>query len=268
MICKMCGKDFMDYAKFCPYCGSEVIKEDYTEILDALSLLLNGANPLTGEVINYNELCMDEEYVKLITLLYKSLSNVKKTNRKSGRDRFGKIESVNRFNRNTNKLLTELKAWRTGISMEKHLPAYTVFSDDDLYNIANGDICKKEQLLLIKGMGESKYDQYGDDIFDIIKPFIKDSDEDYLEEILNKVKMIKEHKERAKANLRAKYPNIGKSWSKEDDENLKNEFEKNPTLNFSYYAQMFGRSSDGIKARLRRLHLIAYDDERKEYYII
>ena len=52
------------------------------------------------------------------------------------------------------------------------LPAYCVFSDAELYNIAMSDILCKEDLLLVKGISQKRYELFGDEIMGILKEYM------------------------------------------------------------------------------------------------
>ena len=83
-----------------------------------------------------------------------------------------KPRSVNRLNRPTEEIFEELREWRLYISRLFELPAYTIFSDADLYEIAACDAVCKDDLLLANGMGPKKYEQFGDAVFQIISHYI------------------------------------------------------------------------------------------------
>lgn len=66
-----------------------------------------------------------------------------------------------------------LRSWRYSVACERGVPAFYVFSDKTLRNLAEARPRKKEDLLTVKGIGKGKYCEYGDDIYNIICSFQK-----------------------------------------------------------------------------------------------
>ena len=67
-------------------------------------------------------------------------------------------------------MFEELRKWRWDKTKElKYYNAYIVFTDKELINIVTSNIKRKEDLLHVQGIGEKKYQNYGDEIFEIIK---------------------------------------------------------------------------------------------------
>lgn len=134
-------------------------KDSYKEIIEILTSIVNGINPVTGEIFDTKELYDNQELHRITG----ELDNIA-----AGRK---KPESKNRLNRESGKIFEKLKEWRLEKASEKHLPAYYIFKDKELMAIAEGDICKKEDLLLINGVSDYKYELYGDELFNIISLF-------------------------------------------------------------------------------------------------
>ena len=70
-----------------------------------------------------------------------------------------------------NDLLSELKALRRELAIEKKVPAYIIFSDATLI-----DMCKKlpgtlQELLDVSGVGKVKLELYGDKFLQILKSY-------------------------------------------------------------------------------------------------
>ena len=70
-----------------------------------------------------------------------------------------------------NDLLSELKALRRELAIEKNVPAYIIFSDATLI-----DMCKKlpgtlQELLDVSGVGKVKLELYGDKFLQILKSY-------------------------------------------------------------------------------------------------
>lgn len=73
-----------------------------------------------------------------------------------------------------NEIFDRLRAWRLQRSRSMNLPAYVIFHDKTLHEIATSNIHCKEDLLFVSGIGKEKYLLYADDIFAILKPYIDD----------------------------------------------------------------------------------------------
>ena len=69
------------------------------------------------------------------------------------------------------KLFKRLKSFRFLISEKEKVPAYMVFHDTDLKNIAKLRPKTKEELLNIKGIAIKKYEKYGEEILKIVNEF-------------------------------------------------------------------------------------------------
>jgi len=65
-------------------------------------------------------------------------------------------------------VLEALKAWRKRIAAENSIPAYCVFHDSTLIGIANRLPKTTQELQTIKGIGERKIENYGDEILKIV----------------------------------------------------------------------------------------------------
>ena len=68
-------------------------------------------------------------------------------------------------------LLTELKALRKQLAYDQNLPAFTVFSDATLVELASYLPQTKEELMQISGFGEVKTQRYGAAFLDLVKDF-------------------------------------------------------------------------------------------------
>jgi ATP-dependent DNA helicase RecQ len=65
-------------------------------------------------------------------------------------------------------VLEALKAWRKRIAAENRIPAYCVFHDSTLIGIANRLPKTTQELQTVKGIGERKIENYGDEILKIV----------------------------------------------------------------------------------------------------
>jgi ATP-dependent DNA helicase RecQ len=69
------------------------------------------------------------------------------------------------------KLFKTLKSFRFGLSEKEDIPAYMIFHDSVLENIAKQRPKTKEELLQISGVGTKKYDKYGEETLKIVNQF-------------------------------------------------------------------------------------------------
>ncbi|MBA7501068.1 Ribonuclease D [subsurface metagenome] len=69
------------------------------------------------------------------------------------------------------KLFKILKSFRFRLSEEENIPAYMIFHDSALKYIAKQRPKTKEELLQISGIGNKKYDKYGEETLKIVNQF-------------------------------------------------------------------------------------------------
>ena len=62
-----------------------------------------------------------------------------------------------------------LKAWRAEVAREHNLPAYVVFHDATLAEMARADPQSLDDLAQISGVGAKKLEAYGDDILRVLR---------------------------------------------------------------------------------------------------
>ena len=68
-------------------------------------------------------------------------------------------------------LFEELRAWRSQIAKERSKPAYTVFADATLRDIAVVKPTSLPQLSLIRGVGATKLQEYGGPVLALLRDF-------------------------------------------------------------------------------------------------
>jgi len=68
-------------------------------------------------------------------------------------------------------LFEQLKKVRRKFSLEEDVPAYIIFSDATLYEMAKEKPLTEQEMLLISGVGEHKFDRYGDDFLSLISSY-------------------------------------------------------------------------------------------------
>jgi ATP-dependent DNA helicase RecQ len=65
-------------------------------------------------------------------------------------------------------LTAELRRWRSDVSTSVGKPAYTVFDNKTLAEIAHAKPRSLGALLAVKGVGEAKLERYGDDVVELV----------------------------------------------------------------------------------------------------
>lgn len=141
------------------------------------------------------------------------------------------------------KLFERLRQLRLAIAREEALPPYVVFSDKTLI-----DMCVKvpkirREMLAVSGVGENKYQKYGQRFIEEIRAFMAD-DPDAVLSI--------EQEEQAEA--KEKETNAGQAWSEKEDQRLAEEFEAG--MKILEIARGHGRTYGAIRARLKRQGMI------------
>jgi ATP-dependent DNA helicase RecQ len=66
-------------------------------------------------------------------------------------------------------LFESLKAWRSQRAKADEVPAYVVFHDSTLHDIATSGPSSVEELADVKGVGPSKLERYGDEIISLVE---------------------------------------------------------------------------------------------------
>jgi ATP-dependent DNA helicase RecQ len=64
-----------------------------------------------------------------------------------------------------------LKLWRKTIAAENKVPAYVIFHDTTLNDLAERKPVNEQQILQIQGMGQIKFERFGAQVLDIINKF-------------------------------------------------------------------------------------------------
>jgi ATP-dependent DNA helicase RecQ len=65
-------------------------------------------------------------------------------------------------------LFERLRAWRAAVAKEQGMPAYVIFHDATLRQIAASRPSTAEELALVNGVGETKLARYGQQILDVL----------------------------------------------------------------------------------------------------
>ena len=70
-------------------------------------------------------------------------------------------------------LLNRLYALRTAIAQEQRLPAYCIMNNDTLALLATEKPTTREEFISIKGIGERKYERFGEQFIQVIRNYIE-----------------------------------------------------------------------------------------------
>ena len=70
-------------------------------------------------------------------------------------------------------LFNLLSEYRSKTARDNHVPSYIIFSDKTIIDICNYKPKEKDELLKINGIGEAKFEKYGNDILSIVNNYIK-----------------------------------------------------------------------------------------------
>ncbi len=139
-----------------------IYEKDITDD-DILDGLMNGYNPFTGELFDENHILNNPRVKEIIRM-------VKLKNKVSY-----EAMTYDDLNSEQQRLFDELRQWRLDMMYkEGYSGAYLILSDKSLINLVCSKIEKKQDLLRIKGIGASKYQKYGEDIYNIVKGANKD----------------------------------------------------------------------------------------------
>ena len=81
-----------------------------------------------------------------------------------------KVKQQEEFDYNE-ELFEELRQKRAEIAKDKGVPAYIIFGDKTLKHLANEKPFDKESMLEINGVGEKKFEQFGEEFLEVIENF-------------------------------------------------------------------------------------------------
>jgi ATP-dependent DNA helicase RecQ len=90
------------------------------------------------------------------------------------KDKTGVVQKTQELPKDTKKysqFFEEFKALRTKISQEEQVPAYVVFSDNILVELSDKLPQSKEEFLSLNGIGESKWEKYGEAFLQLTRQF-------------------------------------------------------------------------------------------------
>ena len=139
-------------------------------------------------------------------------------------------------------LFEELRIVRGRLAAERGVPAYVIFSDATLQEMAYYIPQSRDSLARIFGVGDVKLEQFGDAFLLIIRDYAGRCS---LEERGKPAYNVEE--------IRRQYPKAYAKWLPEDDERLKEMYAAGTGV--AELARQFGRNRGAIRSRLTKLGL-------------
>ncbi len=145
-------------------------------------------------------------------------------------------------------LFASLKVLRGCIATRLNIPAYVVFADTTLRDMARRRPTTREAMLRVNGVGEVKFERYGKAFLAVCegcKP-----EDALVEHSAKSVSPAKPRKE--------KHSNAYAPWNAEEDEQLREEYDSDMAI--GEISKAHGRSRSAIHSRLVRLGLLDDSD--------
>ena len=167
-------------------------------------------------------------------------------------------KTVNRSRRSTDSLTKAgfelfeiLRKLRLTIAREEGMPPYIVFSDKTLIDMSVKAPRDRSSMLGVSGVGEAKYEKYGERFIEAITAFMDENPESVTSIKDDEDVAVNTSFDRAAYNRRMNRPDgAGASWSEEEDKQLDDEF--NAGMKISEMAKNHDRTNGAIRARLRK----------------
>lgn len=95
----------------------------------------------------------------------------KRTSGKKGNDSNSQQVSVEKLTKEQQELFKQLKSLRLRIAKAVSLPPYMIFTDKTLLEMSVKQPTNKQEMLQINGVGENKYQRYGEDFEECIRGY-------------------------------------------------------------------------------------------------
>ena len=139
-------------------------------------------------------------------------------------------------------LLGNLKSLRSLLAAQLHAPAYTVFSDASLIDMAHRRPTTMDEFLDVSGVGVAKQKKYGPVFLAVIRDG-KEPNEAMEDFETGEEKPVRKRRE-----------NAGERWTEQEDNALREAYLSEVSMR--ELAHRHGRTAGAIRARLQRLGLI------------
>ena len=161
-------------------------------------------------------------------------------------------------------LFDALRNLRIEIAREEGVPPYIIFSDKTLRNMSAKLPRDKTAMLSVSGVGEVKYEKFGERFIQAIAEFLDDNP-NVVTSIDEKAAEAGQYDSlssatgapsaRAEYNRKMNRPDgAGASWTEEEDRQLENEYHAG--MSISEIAKVHDRTKGGIRSRLRKHGLV------------
>ena len=153
-------------------------------------------------------------------------------------------------------LFDTLRNLRLTIAREEGMPPYIVFSDKALIDMCVKIPSDRASMLRVSGVGEVKYEKYGERFIEAITDFM-DNNPESVTSIRDDEKEVTENTsfDRVAYNRKMNRPDgAGASWLEGEDKQLEEEF--NSGMKISEIAKIHNRTSGAIRSRLKRHGMI------------
>ena len=149
-----------------------------------------------------------------------------------------------------------LRKLRLSIAREEGLPPYIVFSDKTLIDMSVKAPADKKMMLSVSGVGEAKYEKYGQRFIEAITAFIEDHPETVTSIIEDDAEENTQEspQDRVEDTRKKKPAGAGTSWSVEEDRRLDEEYASG--MKISEIAKAHDRTNGAIRSRLKKHGLI------------
>ena len=150
-------------------------------------------------------------------------------------------------------LFERLRALRRGLADEQGLPAYVVFSDATLRELAGAKPVDEQTMLRVSGVGPAKFESYGEAFLAVIRDYSASTptnatihasprSNDNTEAFIGTDRL---------AEVRQEYPRAYEPWTTEEEQQLEQFY--NAGLSVAEIAERLGRQLGAIQSRLNRL---------------
>ena len=154
-------------------------------------------------------------------------------------------------------LFETLRKLRLTIAREEGLPPYIIFSDKTLIDMSIKAPTDKKTILNVSGVGEAKYEKYGERFMGAITAF-KENHPEAATSIMENDAVDNTHRpssDRVGYNRRMNRPDgAGASWTEEEDKQLDQEYGSG--MKISEIAKAHDRTNGAIRVRMKKHGLI------------
>lgn len=128
---------------------------------EVIEMLAKGINPLTGEILSEDSFINNHIVVRALHEAVQSM-NIE----------LPSDEDLSLYE-DEKKLFEILKKWRLELCQEKNVPAFVIIENKPLIRVSKTKPNTIEELKNIKGFGDVRISEYGEDIINIVRDFLK-----------------------------------------------------------------------------------------------